>query len=75
MAAKKKFPGIFYVIAISFVVYLTVVTAVIVFHYQKPKKSNASKNIKISSKELVDVETRTGMASGLAPAMIETDHA
>jgi hypothetical protein len=49
MAAKKKFPGIFYVIAISFVVYLTVVTAVIVFHYQKPKKGNANKNIQVSS--------------------------
>jgi glycopeptide antibiotics resistance protein len=50
MAAKKKFPGIFYVIAISFVVYLTVVTMVILFHYQKPKKGNANKNIQVSSK-------------------------
>jgi hypothetical protein len=49
MAAKKKFPGIFYIIAISFAVYLTVVTLVILFHYQKPKKGNASKNIQVSS--------------------------
>ncbi len=49
VANKKKFPGIFVVIAISFVVYLTIVTGVILFHFQKPKKGNANQNIKISS--------------------------
>ena len=32
---KKQFPGIFVIIAISFLVYLTVVTVIIMVHYGK----------------------------------------
>lgn len=33
--AKKKFPGIFVVIAVTFVVYLSIVTWIIMVHYKK----------------------------------------
>ena len=42
---KKHFPGIFVVIAISFVIYLTVVTCVIMAHYKKSTNVNTNKNI------------------------------
>lgn len=42
---KKQFPGIFVVIAVSFLVYLTIVTCVIIAHYKKPKPGGTSKNI------------------------------
>ncbi len=43
--AKKQFPGIFVVIAISFLVYLTIVTVVIMAHYKKPKPVNDANRI------------------------------
>lgn len=43
--AKKQFPGIFVVIAISFLVYLTIVTVVIMAHYKKPKPGNDANSI------------------------------
>jgi glycopeptide antibiotics resistance protein len=45
--AKKQFPGIFVIIAVSFIVYLAIVTWVIMVHYKKPAKPSA---IKVANK-------------------------
>lgn len=47
-AQKKSFPGIFVIIIISFAVYLTVVTGVILFHYSKPKTNKDPKKLEVS---------------------------
>lgn len=62
-AAKKSFPGIFVVIIISFAVYLTIVTGVILMHYSKRKGPGAPKDLKVSQ---IDIPDRSDLSDSVA---------